>query len=382
MHFQLTDEQRQIEETIRDFCRNEVAPHAAERDADPTFPFETFRALGRLGVLGMCHDPEYGGAGLDAQSFTVAIEELAAADASLCLSVAAHHSLCAAHLALVGSPEQKRRYLTRLVTGEAIGAWALTEPGSGSDASAMKTRAERRGDRWVLTGSKAFITHGSIADVYVILARTDPSKGRRGISAFVVEKGTRGLSTGRNEKKLGVRASDTAQVFLEGVELSDDALLGREGEGFVDTLRILDAGRIGIGAMAVGIARAALEASIRYARERRAFGRPIAEMQAIQWKIADMATEIDAARLLVRRAAWLKDQGRPFSKEASMAKLFASEAASRATNQAIQIHGGYGYLQDYPVERYMRDAKLTEIGEGTSEIQRLVIARHLLEAAA
>ncbi len=381
MHFHLTDEQRQIEETIRDFCRNEVAPHAAGWDADPAFPYEPFRALGRLGVLGMCHDPEYGGAGLDTQSFAVAIEELAAADGSLCLSVAAHHSLCSAHIALAGSADQKRDLLSRLTTGEKIGAWALTEPGSGSDASAMKTRAERRGDRWVLNGSKAFITHGSIADVYVILAFTDPSKRHHGISAFVVEKGAKGLSTGKNEKKLGVRASDTAQVFLEQVEVPAGALLGREGDGFVDTLRILDAGRIGIGAMAVGLARAALEASLRYAKERTAFGRAIAELQAIQWKLADMGTEVDAARLLVHRAAWLRDQGRPFSKEASMAKLFASEVASRATNQAIQIHGGYGYLQDYPVERYMRDAKLTEIGEGTSEIQRLVIARHVLAEA-
>ncbi len=378
MEFELTDEQQQIRQMVRDFCQKEVVPHAAAWDAQARFPRETLRKLGSLGVLGMCHDPEYGGAGLDTLSFVLALEELAAADGSLCLSVAAHHSLCSAHIARAGTPEQKRRYLTRLASGEAIGAWALTEPGSGSDASGMKSRAERRGDGWVLNGSKAFITHGSVADVYVILAYTDAARRHHGVSAFIVERGTPGLSTGRNEKKLGVRASDTAQVFMENVRLPADALLGREGEGFIDTLRILDAGRIGIGAMAVGLGRAALEASLKYARERVAFGRPIAEFQAIQWKLADMATELDAARLLVWRAAWLKDRGEPFTQAASMAKLYASEAARRATNEAIQIHGGYGYLQDYPVERYMRDAKLTEIGEGTSEIQRLVIARHAL----
>jgi alkylation response protein AidB-like acyl-CoA dehydrogenase len=381
MHFQLSPEQEQIRDMVRDFCRKEVVPHAAEWDAEARFPLEPFKALGRLGVLGMCHDPEYGGAGLDAVSLTVAIEELAAADGSLCLSVAAHHSLCSGHIALAGTPAQKRRYLSRLTTGDAVGAWALTEPGSGSDAIGMKTRAERRGDRWALNGSKALITHGSVADIYVVLAVTDPERRHHGITAFVVEKGAKGLSTGRNERKLGVKASDTAQVFLENVEVPAENLLGEEGEGFIDTLRILDGGRVGIGAMAVGLARAALEASLKYASGRSAFGRQIAEFQAVQWKLADMATEIDAARLLVRRAAWLRDRGRTFTREASMAKLFASEVASRATNQAIQIHGGYGYLQDYPVERYMRDAKLTEIGEGTSEIQRLVIARHVLGLA-
>jgi alkylation response protein AidB-like acyl-CoA dehydrogenase len=376
--FDLTDEQHRIREAVRDFCQKEVVPHAADWDAQARFPREAFRALGALGVLGMCHEPEYGGAGLDTLSFTVAIEELAAADGSLCLSVAAHHSLASGHVALVATAEQKRRYLARLTSGEAIGAWALTEPGSGSDASGMRTRAERRGGRWVLNGSKAFITHGSVADVYVILAYTDPAKRHHGISAFIVEKGTKGLSTGKNERKLGVRASDTAQVFLEHVEVPAENLLGAEGQGFIDTLRILDAGRIGIGAMAVGLGRSALEASLKYARERSAFGKPIAEFQAIQAKLADIATEVDAARLLVRRAAWLKDRGERFTQEASMAKLFASEAACRATNAAVQIHGGYGYLKDYPVERYLRDAKLTEIGEGTSEVQRLVIARHAL----
>jgi alkylation response protein AidB-like acyl-CoA dehydrogenase len=381
LDFTLTPEQEQIRQMVRDFCEREVVPHAAEWDADARFPLGPFRTLGQLGVLGMCHDPEYGGAGLDAVSLTVALEELAAADGSLCLSVAAHHSLASAHVALAGNDAQKRAYLTRLTSGEAIGAWALTEPGSGSDASGMRTRAERKGDRWLLNGSKAFITHGSIGDIYVILAVTDPAKRQHGVTAFVVEKGAKGLTTGRNERKLGVKASDTAQVFLENVEVPAENLLGREGEGFIDTLRILDAGRIGIGAMAVGLGRASIEASVRYARERQAFGKPLAELQAIQHKIADMATQIDAARLLVRQAAWLKDQGRRFGKEASMAKLFASEAASRAANQAVQIHGGYGYIQDYPVERYLRDAKLTEIGEGTSEIQRLVIARHVLAAA-
>ncbi len=378
MDFTLTDEQQQIRQMVRDFCQREVVPRAAAWDAEARFPREVLSQLGALGVLGMCHDPEYGGSGLDTLSFALALEELAAADGSLCLSVAAHHSLCSAHIARAGTPGQKRRYLARLTSGEAIGAWALTEPGSGSDASAMKSRAERREGGWVLNGSKAFITHGSVADIYVILACTDPAKRHHGVSAFVVERGTPGLSTGRNERKLGVRASDTAQVFLENVRLPADALLGAEGEGFIDTLRVLDGGRVGIGAMAVGLGRAALEASLRYAKERIAFGRPLAEFQAIQWKLADMATELDAARLLVWRAAWLRDRGEPHTEAASMAKLYASEAARRATNEAIQIHGGYGYLQDYPVERYMRDAKLTEIGEGTSEIQRLVIARHVL----
>ncbi len=381
MDFTLTDEQRQVRQMVRDFCQKEVAPHAAAWDAEARFPREALSKLGALGVLGMCHDPAYGGAGMDTLSFVLALEELAAADGSLCLSVAAHHSLASGHIALAGTPEQKRKYLTRLTAGEAIGAWGLTEPGSGSDASGMKSRAERRGGGFVLNGSKAFITHGSVADVYVLLAYTDEAKRHHGISAFIVERGAPGLSTGRNEKKLGVRASDTAQVFMENVELPASALLGREGEGFIDTLKILDGGRIGIGAMAVGLGRAALEASLHYSKTRAAFGRAIAEFQAIQWKLADVATELDAARLLVWRAAWLKDRGERYTQAAAMAKLFASEAARRATNEAIQIHGGYGYLQDYPVERYLRDAKLTEIGEGTSEIQRLVIARHVLGLA-
>ncbi|MFI5169114.1 MAG: acyl-CoA dehydrogenase family protein, partial [Vicinamibacterales bacterium] len=333
---------------------------------------------GALGLAGACWDEEYGGSGLGALEWAVLMEELARAEAGVALSLAAHHGLCSAHIHLVGSQEQKRRFLPPLARGETVGCWALTEPGSGSDAGGMRTTAVRDGDHFVLNGSKNFITNGGIADTAVVIAVTDRAAGKKGISAIVVERGTKGFRAGRKEDKLGVRSSDTSELAFEDCRVPAANLLGREGMGFVDTLRILDKGRIGIAAFSIGIARAALEASIRYARERKQFGHAIADFQAIQFKIAEMATKVDAARLLTFRAAALADRGKPHTAESSMAKLFATEAAVEVALEAIQIHGGYGYIKEYPVERHLRDAKLGTIGEGTSEVQRLVIARLLL----
>jgi len=314
---------------------------------------------------------------MDAVSAALAVERIAWGDGALALTVASHNSLCTAHILLFGNEEQKRRYLPRLARGEVLGAWCLTEPQAGSDAAALRTRADRRGDRYVLNGTKVFVTQGSVAGVYVVLARTG-GEGPGGISAFVVERGTPGLRVGKKEDKLGLRASDTAEVVFEDAEVPEENRLGAEGEGYGQAMRVLEGGRIGIGAMAVGIGRAALEAAVAYAKGRVAFGKPIAEFQAVQWMLADSAVELDAAWLLVLRAAWLADQGLPFRKEASMAKLYASEAAHRAADRALQVHGGYGYIRDYPVERYYRDVRLCEIGEGTSEIQRLIVARAVL----
>lgn len=382
MNFDPTDEQKLLRETIRDFAETQIAPGAAERDEAARFPTELIPRMAELGLFGLVIPQEYGGAGLDALSAAIIIEELARVDAAVALIVASHNSLCAAHIFSFGSETQKQSYLSPLARGEKLGAWALTEPGSGSDAAALKTRAIQEGEDWVLNGEKQFITQGSTAGLYVIMASTDPSQGKRGISAFIVERETAGLRIGRVENKLGVRASDTAGLQLESVRVPKENLLGRRNGGFYDVLKILQGGRIGIGAMAVGIAQGALEQSIRYASMRKQFGQPIAEFEAIQWMLADMATEIDAARLLVYRAAHLKDSGKPFSKAASEAKLYAAEAATRAAAKAIQIHGGYGYIKDYPVERYFRDAKICEIGEGTSEIQRMVIAKELLRGIA
>lgn len=379
MDFDLTEEQKALRQTIRDFAAAEVAPGAKERDEQARFPHELIPKMARLGLFGMMIPQVYEGAGLDGVSAVVIIEELARADAAVALIVASHNSLCAGHIFNFGTEAQKRKYLAALARGEKLGAWALTEPGSGSDAGSLKTRARPVGDSWVINGEKLFTTQGSTAGVYVILASTAPSLGSRGISAFVVERENPGLIVGKVENKLGVRASDTAQLHLDEVRVPQENLLGELNQAFKDALSILHGGRIGIGAIAVGIARAALEEATRYAKERKQFGRAIAEFEAIQWLLADMATEIDAARLLVRRAAYLRDQGRAFKLAASEAKLFASEVAVKATNRAIQIHGGYGYVKDYPVERYFRDAKFCEIGEGTSEMQRLVIARELLK---
>ena len=378
MDFDLSEEQALLRKTVRDFAERELAPHSREWDERQEFPRAVFGKLGELGLAGCCWPEEYGGSGLSTLDWAVVMEELARVDAGVALSLAAHHGLCSAHLHLAGNEQQKRRCLPPLARGEKVGCWGLTEPGSGSDAGGMRTTAVRDGSDWVLNGSKTFITNGRIADTAVVMAVTDRAAGKKGISAFVVERGTPGFRAGKKEDKLGVRSSDTSELVFEDCRVPAENLIGREGMGFVDTLRILDKGRVGIAAFSVGIAQAALEASIRYARERKQFGHPIADFQAIQFKIAEMATKTEAARLLTWRAAAVADAGRPHAREASMAKLFASEAAVETALEAIQVHGGYGYVKDYPVERYLRDAKIGTIGEGTSEVQRLVIARQLL----
>ncbi|MFQ5780889.1 MAG: acyl-CoA dehydrogenase family protein [Nitrospiria bacterium] len=379
MDFDLTEEQKLLQQTIRDFARNEIAPGAAERDEKMSFPHSLIPKMAALNLFGIAIPEKYGGAGLGAMETVIVLEEIGRIDGAMALIVASHSSLCTMHLYRFGNEAQRERYVAPLAKGEKLGAWALTEPGSGSDASAMLTTATLEGDEWVIKGSKLFTTQGSTAGVYVIMAATDPGKGTEGISAFVVERGTPGLIIGKVEAKLGVRASDTVSLHLEDLRIPRENLIGTLHHGFQDILQILDGGRIGIGAMAVGLARGALEESIRYAKERRQFGRPIGDFQAIQSKLSDMSTEIEAARLLVYRAAFLKDHGEDFKLAASEAKLFASETAMRATTQAIQIHGGSGYLKEAPVERYFRDAKICEIGEGTSEIQRRVIAKGLLQ---
>lgn len=378
MDFHLTPEQEMLRKSVRDFAEKEIRPVAATFDRSGEFPSATIGRMASLGLLGMTIPTEYEGAGTDTASYALALEEIARVDGAHALIMAAHNSLCTGTIWLAGTEDQKKRYIPDLASGRKIGAWALTEPSSGSDAAAMKTTATRTHDGWVLHGGKNFITNAPVAGVFVIMAVTDPAKGNHGISSFIVERANPGLQVPRIEDKLGVRASGTGQVLLSDCHVAPDDLLGKENEGFVNALKILDTGRIGIGAMAVGLSQGALEEALRYAKERVQFGRPIAEHQAVQFMLADMALRIEAARLLVLHAAWLKDQGRPFKKEAAMAKLYASEASSFVTNKAVQIHGGYGYIKDYPVERMLRDAKLTEIGEGTSEIQRLVIARQLL----
>ena len=399
MNCELTEQQALLQQTIRDFAQAEIAPGASERDEAACFPRELIPKMADLGLFSVMIPESYGGAGLDPLSFAIIIEEIARVDASVALLLASHNSLCAGHILAAGNEEQKRAHLPSLASGKKLGAWALTEPGGGSDARSLKTKAVRDGDDWVLTGDKLFITQGSVAGTYVIMASTASEERGVGsreqraesmekdahrdgeISAFIVERERAGLNVVRVENKLGVRASDTAQLRLEEIRVPKDNLLGELNHGYRDALGVLDGGRIGIGAMAVGIARAALEESLRYAKERRQFGKAIAEFEAIQCKLADMATEIDAARLLVYRAAELRQNGLPFKRMAAQAKLFASEVASRATGQAIQIHGGAGYMKDAPVERYFRDAKLCEIGEGTSEIQRMIIAKALLREA-
>lgn len=378
MDFELSDEQRMTQQMVREFAEKEIAPFAAKWDEHCEFPWDVIRKLGALNLLGTIFPQSYGGAGMDYMTYALVVEELSRVDGSIGIIVASHTSLCANHIFTAGTEEQRQTYLTPLARGEKLGAWGLTEPNAGSDASGTQTTAVPDGDAWVLKGSKIFITQGSVADIYVIMAVTDKPKKQHGISAFIVERGTAGLSAMPMKHKLGVRASDTAQITLENVRIPRQNLLGQLHEGFIETLRILDGGRISIAAMALGIGRGAYEEGLKYAQQREQFGQPIANFQAIQWKLADMATELDAARLLILRAAWLKDRGMRVTKESAMAKLYASEAATRACNQALQIHGGYGYMKDYPVERYLRDAKICEIGEGTSEIQRLLIARQLL----
>ncbi|WP_429886491.1 acyl-CoA dehydrogenase family protein [Geoalkalibacter halelectricus] len=377
MEFDLTEKQAALQRKAREFAEAELLPGADRRDRTGEFPAEAVAGMGELGFMGLVFPSEYGGAGLDFLSYTLVVEELARCDAAAAITLLAHN-LCASHIFTFGSEAQIRQFLPPLARGEMLGAWALTEPSSGSDAAALKAEALPAEGGWRLTGNKYFITNGSRAETLVVMATADPSRKAKGICAFIVAGDSPGLKRGKNIDKLGFQASDTTAVMLKDVFVPSDRLLGETGSGFSQAMRMLDAGRIGLAAMAVGIARGCLEGSLAYARRREAFGKPISRFQAIQGMLADMATEIDAARLLLRRAAALKEAGRPFGKEAAMAKLFASEAAMRAAVKAVQIHGGYGYTRAYPVERYFREAKLCEIGEGTSEIQRLVIARELL----
>ncbi len=378
MDFELTEEQKEIKRSVRQFAENEIRPHVMEWDEAQHFPHEILDKLADLGLMGVTFPVEYGGAGLGYAEYVTVIEELARVDGSVAIIVAAHTSLCANHIYLAGTEEQKRRYLVPLARGEKLGCWSLTEPQAGSDAGGTRTTARLDGDTWVLNGSKTFTSNGTYADICVAMAVTDKTAHKHGISAFMIEKGTPGFRPGKKENKLGFRASDTAEVIFEDCRIPKENCLGQPGEGFIDSLKVLDKGRISIAALAVGMAEGAYEASVSYAKQRRQFGKPIAAFQAIQWKLADMATEIEAARLLTFRAASLADRGRRVTQEGSMAKLFAGEVAVRVANEAVQVHGGYGFIKDYPVEKFYRDVKLCTIGEGTSEIQRMVIARELL----
>jgi alkylation response protein AidB-like acyl-CoA dehydrogenase len=378
VHFQLTDEQQLLRQTVREFAETEIRPFVREWDEAQAFPAALLPKMAELGLMGIQFPEQWGGAGMSAIDYCLCLEEIARVDPSVALSLAAHNGLGPAHIFMFGSDAQKARWLTPLARGEKLGAWALTEPDAGSDAAGTRTTAVLDGDAWVLNGTKTFITHGKSADVLVIMAATDRSKGAKGISAFVVERGTPGLRAGRKEDKLGMRASETTEVILDQCRIPADHLLGDVGTGFIGALQVLDAGRIGIAALSVGLAQGAFECARSYASSRKQFGQPIASFQAIQWKLADMATRIEAARLLTYRAAFLKDRQQRTTLESAMAKLYSSEVAVRAAEDAVQIHGGYGFVKDYPAEKFFRDVKLTTIGEGTSEIQRLVIARQLL----
>jgi alkylation response protein AidB-like acyl-CoA dehydrogenase len=379
MDFELSDDQRRIRDVARDFADAELGERIAPYDQRHEFPHDIVAKLGPLGFMGVLVPEEYGGAGLDYVSYALIVEELNRGDASVGITMWGHNSLCTNHIALFASPELKRRWLPRLASGAVLGAWGLTEPGSGSDAAALRTRAEAREGGWVLNGSKAFITNASVGGVAVVMARTEPERKARGISAFVVEKGTPGFSAGRPYRKLGLHASDTAELIFEDARVPADHLVGERGRGFVQAMQVLEGGRIAMAAMAVGIAQAAVDQAARYMKQRSAFGKTLAEFNGLQGMLAEIATEVEVARLLTLRAAWLKDAGRPATHAAAMAKVFASEAAMKAATKAVQIHGGAGYITEFPVERIFRDAKLTEIGEGTSEIQRMVIAREILQ---
>jgi len=379
MDFQLNEEQLQLKKSVREFAEREIAPHVMEWDEAGQFPLATIKELGKLGLMGTIFPPEYGGAGMGYIEYATAIEELSRVDGSVGIIVAAHTSLCANHIFVAGNEEQKKKYVSKLATGEFIGAWGLTEPSSGSDAGSARMTAVRKGKNWVLNGTKTFCTNGHYADVLVVIAVTDRAARTHGLSAFIVEKDTKGFRPGRKENKLGLRASDTAELIFEDCELPAENLLGKEGGGFQDAMRILDGGRISIAALGLGMAVGAFEAALKYSKQREQFGQLISEFQAIQWKLADMATEIEAARLLTFRAAAMKDAGLKTTMESSMAKLYAGEVAVRCANEGLQIHGGYGFIKDYPAEKFYRDVKLCTIGEGTSEIQRLVIARQLLK---
>lgn len=377
LDFSLTEEQKLFQKTIREFCTKELKPIAGKIDKEEYFPEELYKKMGQMGLMGMTVPQKYGGAGIDRVSYMIALEEISRFCGSTGITVEAHNSLGIGHIYEHGNEEQRKKYLPKLCSGQGFAAWALTEPNSGSDAAAAQTTAVLKGKEWVINGTKQFITTGDIADVVIVMAKTDKEKGAKGISAILVDKNTKGFKVGQLEDKLGLRGSHTAELIFEDCHVPKENLLGQKDLGFVGAMNILDRGRTAVGAMAVGIARGALEDSIEYANQRQQFGKPIGKNQAIQWMIADMATQIDAARLLVYRAAYLEDKNLKFTKEASMAKLFASEIAMKATRNAIQIFGGYGYTREYPLERYFRDVKLCEIGEGTSEVQRMVISRHL-----
>jgi alkylation response protein AidB-like acyl-CoA dehydrogenase len=382
MDFEFAEHHQLLRRSVRDFARAEVAPHARKWDEEERFPKEIVPRLAELGLLGIRIPEEYGGSGMDTTSYAICVEEIARIDGSLSLTIASHNGLGTGHLLSFGTEEQKRKYLPKAAKGEWLAAWALTEPGSGSDSASMATTARRDGEHWVINGTKMFITQGGVGGFCVVLARTNPGVAKqKGISAFVVEHGTPGFRASKHLEKLGCRSSDTCELTFEDCRLTDWHRVGEIDHGFTDTMKILDRGRISIAAMALGLGYGALDAALAYAKDRKQFGKAIGEFQAIQWMLADCKTELDAASLLTYRAAWLADQGRPYSQEASMAKLFASEAASRACNKSLQIHGGYGYTREFPVERHLRDAKICEIGEGTSEVQRLVIAKHLLASS-
>ncbi|HYW72907.1 MAG TPA: acyl-CoA dehydrogenase family protein [Pyrinomonadaceae bacterium] len=381
MNFELTEEQLQMKMSVREFAEAEIAPHVMEWDESQHFPIELWPKLGDLGLTGVLFPEAYGGAGLGYVEYATAIEELSRVDGSVGISIAAHNSLCSNHIFQYGTEEQKQKYLAPLARGERLGAWGLTEPGAGSDASGTRSTAVKQDGGWVLNGSKNFITHAIHADTCVAFASNDRAKHSKGITAFIFEKGMQGFAPSKKENKLGLRASETASVVFEDCFVPDENRLGDEGMGFINAMQILDGGRISIAALAVGIAQGAYESAVRYSAERQQFGKPIREFQAIQFKLADMAMQIDAARLLMYRAAAMKDAGQKTTKESSMAKLFAGEMSVRVCEEAIQIHGGYGYTKDYPAEKYWRDSKLCTIGEGTSEIQRIIIAREILKAA-
>jgi alkylation response protein AidB-like acyl-CoA dehydrogenase len=380
--FELSDDQRVLQKSVRELAERLIVPHAHDWDEEERFPHEIIKPMGEMGLFGMQVPEKYGGAGMKFHDYVVALEEIARADASVGLTMASHNSLCTGHILLAGNEAQKQKYIPRLATAEVLGGWGLTEPGSGSDAGAARTRAVRQGDKWVVNGTKTFITQGSVGGVFVVMASTSPEKKAKGLTAFIIERGTPGFRTGKIIHKMGLRASDTTELVLEDVTVGDEQRLGEVDNGFFDTLKVLDKGRIGIGAWSVGIGRAAFEASVRYAKERVQFGKPLGDFQAIQHMLADMATELDAARLLVWRAAWMQDQGQRTTEQSSIAKYYAARATVRACNAAVQIHGGYGYTREFAVERYLRDAKLAEIGEGTNEVQKIVIARELLRTAA
>jgi alkylation response protein AidB-like acyl-CoA dehydrogenase len=378
MDFMLTEEQEILKESIRNFAEKEIRPRIKESDEKGKWPEDLTKKLAEMGLLGIVIAPEYSGTGYSNVDYVIILEEISKADPSVGLVVAAHNSLCSNHLNLFANEEQKRKYLTRLASGQTLGAWGLTEAEAGSDAAAIKTKAVKKGDRWLLNGSKLFITNGSLAEIVVVMAVTDPKKGRDGISVFILEKGMKGFSPGKKEDKLGIRAADTSELIFEDVEVPAENLVGEEGKGYKQAMAILDGGRVSIAGFSLGIAAGALESSLKYAKERVQFDQPIANFQAIQWMLADGFTELEAARLLTYRAAFLEDQGKKIPKESAMAKLFASELAVKASSMAVQIFGGYGFTRDYPVEKFYRDSKLATIGEGTSEIQRWIIAQKVL----